>query len=237
MIKDFQTYISEGLFDRNQSEFVIARDIKGNVRQYEKPNNVFKSKEEILKTVLCELAFGDTVDLTNCKINELRHQTFSLCIFDGNGNKIISDEDLFELQRMKHIKLPYSSNSNDNYTLCSRCFCGLKNLETVDIGQSVSIIGNSAFSGCESIKELTIPSSVLFIFPHAFFGCTSLKKLNIVVDENVFNQNKKYMFLGGTIGVEIGKDISTFNFGKFCKITDLSNDCEVVFIDKNNHQP
>ena len=40
MIKDFQTYISEGLFDRNQSEFVIARDIKGNVRQYEKPNNV-----------------------------------------------------------------------------------------------------------------------------------------------------------------------------------------------------
>lgn len=37
--------------------------------------------------------------------------------------------------------------------------------------------------------------------------------------------------------VEIGKDISTFNFGKFCKITDLSNDCEVVFIDKNNHQP
>ena len=232
MIKDFITYISEGLLDRNASEFVIARDIRGNVRQYEKPNDVFKSQEEILRTVLGELNFSDTVDLTKCKINDLRRATFSLSIFDDNGNKIISDEDLSELQRMKHIKLPDSSNINDNYSLCSRCFCGLKNLETVDIGQSVWSIENSAFSGCESIKELTIPSSVIFIFPHVFFGCKSLKKLNIVVDEKNGIQNKTYTFQGGGIGLEIGTDISTFDFDKFCKVTDLSNDCEVVFVEK-----
>jgi hypothetical protein len=93
-------------------------------------------------------------------------------------------------------------------------------------------IENSAFSGCESIKELTIPSSVLFIFPHVFFGCKSLKKLNIIVDEKNGLQGKKYEFHVGGVGVNTGKDISTFDFDKFCKITDLSNDCEVVFIDK-----
>jgi len=232
MIKDFQTYINEGLFDRNQSEFTIARDINGNVKQYEKPNDVFKSQEDILKAVLNELNFSDTVDLTNCKMGGLGHITFSLSIFDDNGNKIISDEDLSELQRMKHIKLPYSSNINNDYSLYSRCFSGLKNLETVDIGQSVWSIENSAFSGCESIKELTIPSSVLFIFPHAFFGCKSLKKLNIIVDEKNGLQGKKYEFHAGGVGVNTGKDISTFDFDEFCKITDLSNDCEVVFIDK-----
>ena len=77
----------------------------------------------------------------------------------------------------------------------------VKNLETVDIGQSVWSIENSAFSGCESIKELTIPSSVLFIFPHVFFGCKSLKKLNIVVDEKDGLQNSKYNFQGGGVGV------------------------------------
>lgn len=237
MIKDFTTYINEGLFDRNQSEFGIARDIKGNVKQYNKPNNVLKSEKEILKAVLSELEFDDTVDLANCKMGGLGHVVFSLGIFDDNGNKIISDEDLSELQKMKHIKLPDSSNIKDYYSLCSRCFGGLKNLETVDIGQSVWSIESSAFSGCESIKELTIPSSVLFIFPHTFFGCKSLKKLNIVVDEKDGLQNSKYDFKSCGVGVEIGTDISTFDFDKFCKITDLSNDCEVVFVDKNNHQP
>jgi len=232
MIKDFTTYISEGLFDRNASEFVIARDINGNVRQYEKPNDVFKSEKDILKAVLNELNFSDTVDLTNCKIGYLGHHVFSLGIFDSNGNKIISDEDFSELQKLKHIKLPDSPNINNDYSLYSRCFCGLKNLETVDISQSVWSIENSVFSGCESIKELTIPSSVLFIFPHVFFGCKSLKRLNIIVDEKNGMQDKKYEFHAGGVGVNIGRDISTFDFDKFCKITDLSNDCEVVFMEK-----
>ena len=193
---------------------------------------MFKSQAEILKAVLSELNFGDTVDLTKCKVNDPVRATFSLSMFDDNGNKIISDEDLSELQRMKHIKLPDSSNVYYDYSLCRRCFCGLKNLETIDISQSVWSIENSAFSGCESIKELTIPSSVIFIFPHAFFGCKSLKKLNIIVDEKDGLQNSKYDFKSYGVGVEIGTDISTFDFDKFCKITDLSNDCEVVFIKK-----
>ena len=42
MIKDFQTYINEGLFDRNQSEFVIKKTDKGIEQIY-----IPKIKEEL----------------------------------------------------------------------------------------------------------------------------------------------------------------------------------------------
>ena len=36
MIKDFQTYINEGLFDRNQSEFIVTHDKNDDVISIEK---------------------------------------------------------------------------------------------------------------------------------------------------------------------------------------------------------
>ena len=94
MIKDFNTYISEGLFDRNQSEFVIAKDDKGNVRQLTvSPKNIAELRkiirDEIDKYgVHCDLNFIDISKITD--LSHLFSRTDSIYKtyeFDGDISK------------------------------------------------------------------------------------------------------------------------------------------------------
>jgi len=100
MIKDFITYINEGLFDRNQSEFVIAKDDKGNVRHLTvSPKDITELRniirDEIDKHgVHCDLNF---IDIS--KITDLSH-LFSepdVYKFDGDISKWdVSHVDTFD---------------------------------------------------------------------------------------------------------------------------------------------
>ena len=49
----------------------------------------------------------------------------------------------------------------------------------VDIPNSVTSIGNSAFSGCSSLTSVTIPNSVTSIGNEAFYKCSSLTSVTI----------------------------------------------------------
>ena len=72
MIKDFTTYINEGLFDRNQSEFTIRKTDRGVEQVY-----VPKTKEELYEYIYIavEQAKKDgtypNVDLNNINVSEL----------------------------------------------------------------------------------------------------------------------------------------------------------------------
>ena len=55
----------------------------------------------------------------------------------------------------------------------------LLQITSVQIGSSVTSVGNYAFYGCTNILELTIPGSVTAIGISAFQGCSSLHKLTI----------------------------------------------------------
>ena len=53
------------------------------------------------------------------------------------------------------------------------------NLVTVEIGDCVTSIDNSAFQSCSSLSSVTIPNSVTSIGINAFMSCTSLTSCTI----------------------------------------------------------
>lgn len=63
----------------------------------------------------------------------------------------------------------------------SHAFYGCTSLTSVEIGNSVELIGNGAFDGCTSLTNIEIPNSVEFIGNGAFNSCTGLK--NLIVED------------------------------------------------------
>ncbi|MXP74409.1 leucine-rich repeat protein [Lachnospiraceae bacterium WCA-9-b2] len=58
-------------------------------------------------------------------------------------------------------------------------FYDCEGLTSVDISDSVTKIGDSAFSSCVSLKEIAIPSGVTEIGDGAFYGCLGLIRVDI----------------------------------------------------------
>ena len=58
-------------------------------------------------------------------------------------------------------------------------FYGVKTLNAIAIGTTVTIIGKHAFEGCERLKSISIPGSVKTIGYWAFKDCTNLKEVTI----------------------------------------------------------
>jgi hypothetical protein len=53
-------------------------------------------------------------------------------------------------------------------------------LTSVTISGGVTSIGEGAFYYCDGLKSVTIPDGVTSIGPHAFYGCNLLKNVTIV---------------------------------------------------------
>lgn len=59
----------------------------------------------------------------------------------------------------------------------------LKTITSVDIGNTVTSIGSSAFEGCSNLTSVTIPDSVTNIDENVFSQCRSL--INVIIPNNV----------------------------------------------------
>jgi len=62
-------------------------------------------------------------------------------------------------------------------------FAGCENMTTITIPDGVSKIGSRAFDSCSNLSSITIPESVTGIGDHAFFGCSLLQA--VVVPDSV----------------------------------------------------
>ena len=57
-------------------------------------------------------------------------------------------------------------------------FTNCVKIESVQIENGVTSIGNSAFSGCESLKTITLPETLLSIGERAFYKCEKIEKVD-----------------------------------------------------------
>ena len=60
-----------------------------------------------------------------------------------------------------------------------KIFYGCSGLTSIEIPNSVTSIGNSAFSGCSGLTSIEIPNSVTSIGGFAFYNCTGLTSITI----------------------------------------------------------
>ena len=225
MIKDFNTYINEGLFDRNQSEFNIRKTDRGVEQVY-----IPSTKEELYKyiDIAIENAKKDrtypNVNLNNIDISELGNDEldglFSSNIYMINPDisnwniKSIPNGFFDHNKKIKEFTIPNSVEmiGNSSFSNCS-------SLEYVTIPNSVNNIEMWAFSDCLKLKSVVIPNSVTRIKNLAFYGCRSLEYVTI---GNRVTSIGRHAFGGCTklTSVTISKHcrIETDSFPRCCKI-------------------
>lgn len=94
----------------------------------------------------------------------------------GNGYMYDYSEDAFNMAEWcDHAEYVRYIVIGDGVTgLGSYAFCGLYNLESVEMGDGVLGIGFGSFKGCTSLTELTLSSNLRYMNHYAFMNCTSL---------------------------------------------------------------
>jgi len=201
MIKNFQTYINEGLFDRNQSEFSIRKTDKGIEQVY-----IPKTKEELYEYIELDIEQAKkdgtypNVNLNNIDVSEVKklEDAFEYLFTDEylfGGSKdtfdIVPDISNWNIDKLpKHF---FEDNENirefvipDGIISIDECaFFRCKNLTSITIPNSVKRIGNRAFYYCNGLTSITIPDSVKVIEWSAFEGCRGLT--SIVIPDSVAN--------------------------------------------------
>ena len=101
-------------------------------------------------------------------------------------------------------------------------FYWCKNLNSIDIPNSVTTIGDSAFGGCDSLTSINIPNSVTTIGKDAFAFCYSLTSINI---PNSVTTIGDYAFNGcaSLTSINIPNSVTTIGKGAFSGCDSLTS--------------
>jgi len=209
MIKDFTTYISEGLFDRNQSEFSIRKTDKGIEHVY-----IPKTKEELYEYIELDIEQAKkdgtypNVNLNNIDVSEL-------------GDDALNDElkSLFG-EIYKQIN-PDISNWNIKY-IPDNFFDSNKQIKEFTIPNGVTSIGQEAFADCSNLVSVVIPNGVTSIKWAAFYGCTGLTSIEI---PNSVTSIREGVFYGctGLKSVIISNSVTNIGLEVFSHCTGLTS--------------
>ena len=80
----------------------------------------------------------------------------------------------------ENIVIPDHSPSGDKVTrIKAYAFYGCADLKSVEIPETVTLIGEGAFQDCMRLESLNLPSKIKMIYPYTFDGCTNLKGVTI----------------------------------------------------------
>lgn len=97
---------------------------------------------------------------------------------------LFHDCPLAELQLGRNLSYPASTSP----------FKGCNKLTSVEIGETVTSIGEKAFENCSGLATLTIPGNVTSIGNNAFNGCSSLTTLSITDDSKPLTLGNRTSF-------------------------------------------
>ena len=206
MIKDFNSYINEGLFDRNQSEFTIRKTDKGVEKIF-----VPRTREELFDYVYNRIAVEQkkengtypNIDFNEIDISKLESSDLS---FLFNGSSINPDISSWDLKT-----IPY------------KFFSGNLSIKEFTIPDSVTYIGNWAFCGCKNLTSIIIPNSVTRIAPSAFSDCSGLESVSI--NSNVITNIEAHTFEDCTnlTSIKIPEGVNNIAYHAFDGCTSLTS--------------
>ena len=116
------------------------------------------------------------------------------------------------LKNLKEITLP------ENLEVIQQLALGYTGIETIELPQSITTIGEQAFSNCKSLNYVNIHNGVTTIYAYAFSECENLKAISIpdtvtLMKGNVFAgcDNLEYVRLGSGISELSGSAFSGCN--------------------------
>jgi|GEM_PF-2449110 len=111
---------------------------------------------------------------------------------------------------------------NSVTTIGNYAFCDCTSLTSVTIGNSVTTIGERAFEDCYSLTSVTIPDSVKTIGGVAFYGCYSLTSVTIGNSVTTINDGA---FCGcySLTNVTIPDSVTSIVYGAFCSCDSLTD--------------
>ena len=237
MIKDFTTYIREGLFDRNQSEFNIRKTDRGVEQVY-----IPKTKEELHKYIELDIEQAKkdgtypNVDLNNIDVSELGdYELTRLYTISGWGqiNPDISNWNIKYMpvnffggnEQIEEFTIPNGVKSIIKYD-----FYDCKSLKSVIIPNSVEIIGESSFSGCSGLTSMIIPNSVTSIGNSAFYNCSGLK--SVIIPNSITSiEERTFCGCSSLEHITIPNSVIFIGCDAFCNCSSLSS----VTISKRCH--
>lgn len=98
-------------------------------------------------------------------------------------------------------------------------FMKCKNLESVQLPNSLKVIGSYAFNECESLKEIKIPDSVERIYSDAFAFCKKLKSVQL--SKNLTELDDEIFKFTGLTKIVIPDGVKSIGYNTFCFCRDL----------------
>ena len=101
-------------------------------------------------------------------------------------------------------------------------FYWCKNLNSIDIPNSVTTIGDSAFGGCDSLTSINIPNSVTTIREGAFRGCESLTCINIPNSVTTIGDSA-FWNCSSLVNINIPNSVTTIGKGAFSYCDSLTS--------------
>ena len=101
-------------------------------------------------------------------------------------------------------------------------FAGCGKLQSVKIGETVTVIRNAAFSDCVELMEVELPNGIQKIGNSAFYGCVALT--SFTVPSNVFSIGE-HAFSGctGLRSVELPSKLDVIGYRAFSDCTELES--------------
>ncbi|MBQ3826314.1 MAG: leucine-rich repeat domain-containing protein [Spirochaetaceae bacterium] len=141
----------------------------------------------------------------------------------GAINSVLLKKIAATMQENDGVKIALDLSEATGITAIKDYFAGLENLYSVNLGNTVTTIGENAFKGCTALVSVKIPDSVTTIESAAFADCEALKNLAIPDSVTTFvcnldGVNLENLYIGS--GVE--------NLGE-CKTSSVKN----LYIDSN----
>ena len=170
------SYQSDDFAIYNYGKTSILYVYDKDITTYHIPNTV----TYIESTSTSSTVFSDCKLLESFSVDD-SHPIFSVCdgvLYNKQLTEIIDvpaalSGDITIPEGVTHISRP------DTNGTIGKGFSGCKNLTSVTLPETLTVIGNSAFSGCTNLRKINIPDTVIIIGKHAFFGCSSLESITI----------------------------------------------------------